>query len=175
MPDSSIDFVLQNDPKHIGFTLARYKFVAKIFAGYPKVLEIGCGNGIGGAVVRQHVGHLDQTDETTHDIVNGAWEGYDGVFCLDVIEHIEKDDTDVALFNLSACAPVCIIGTPSLESQVYATALSKEKHVNCMSGETLRAACLGHWNHVFMFTMQDEVLGTSYFPMAHYLIALCVE
>lgn len=175
MPDAPVEYVLQTDPKHLVFTLARYKFVAKMFSGYGSVLEIGSGNGFGGVVVKQAVDRLDATDEPTLDITKECRQGYDGVFCLDVIEHIEPEDCDAALYNLSLCAPICIIGTPSLESQVYASALSKEHHVNCMSGEVLRRACHGHWKHVFMFGMSDEVVHTGFLPMAHYLLALCVE
>ena len=33
------------DPKHFLFTLARYKFVAKMLSGNEEVLEIGCADG----------------------------------------------------------------------------------------------------------------------------------
>lgn len=173
--DVSVDYILKDDPKHLLFTLARYKFVSKCFAGFNNVLEIGCGNEFGSAVVKQTVVNLESTDIDSFDITKDVREGYDGVFCLDVIEHIDKSQCGEALFNLSSCAPVCIIGTPSLESQKYASQRSIEGHVNCMSGETLRAACHGYWKHVFMFSMNDEVLHTGFLPMSHYLIALCVE
>lgn len=175
MPDASIDYVLKDDPKHLVFTLARYKWVSKMFAGFESVLEIGSGNGFGSRIVEQCVSRLEKTDYPDFDITTDVKEGYEGVFCLDVIEHIAKENCDSALYNLSLCAPVCIIGTPSLESQVYASKLSKEKHVNCMRGYELRKACHGHWKHVFLFSMNDEIVGTGYLPMAHYLLALCVE
>lgn len=171
MPDASVDYVLNDDPKHLVFTLARYKFVAKMLTGMGSVLEIGCGNGFGSKIVAQHVKHLNATDQDTHDILDGALPGYDAVYCLDVFEHIKDEDT--MLNNLSLCAPVCIIGTPSIESQRFASKLSIEKHVNCKSGEELRALCQKHWRHVFMFGMNDEVVHTGHFGMSHYLIALC--
>jgi hypothetical protein len=30
-----------------------------------------------------------------------------------------------------------------------------------------------YFDHVFMFSMNDEVVHTGYFPMAQYLFALC--
>ena len=33
-----------DDPKRLTFTLARYKFVAKMLAGMTDVLEVGCGD-----------------------------------------------------------------------------------------------------------------------------------
>jgi hypothetical protein len=68
---------------------------------------------------------------------------------------------------------VAIIGAPSLESQFHASALSRQGHVNCQTGETLRAMCAERFHNVFMFAMNDEVVHTGFLPMAHYLIALC--
>jgi 2-polyprenyl-3-methyl-5-hydroxy-6-metoxy-1,4-benzoquinol methylase len=186
MPDVDISAVLSADPKHLVFTLARYKFVAKMFSGMRSVLEVGCGNGFGAAIVAQNVGSLHCTDPdvsrtgridgikySDHDILSGSIPNYDGVFCLDVFEHIADEET--LLHNLADCAPVCIIGTPSLESQAYASADSKAHHVNCKSGEVLRACLRKHWPHVFIFGMNDETLHTGFLPMSHYLLALCVK
>jgi len=186
VPDAALSLVMTEDPKHLGFTLARYKFVAKMFAGMGKVLEVGCGNGFGAGVVAQHVSELHCTDPDVsqtrqidgvkyfdHDILKDPPLDYDGVYCLDVFEHIADEYT--LLKNLSRCAPVCIIGTPSKESQVYASRLSKKYHVNCKSGEELRESCKEHWGNVFMFGMNDETLHTGFLPMSHYLFALCVR
>ena len=40
---TSKDFM--NDPKRLGITLSRYKFVGKMFEDYKSVLEIGAGDG----------------------------------------------------------------------------------------------------------------------------------
>ena len=53
----------------------------------------------------------------------------DAIFLLDVLEHIEPSDEDQFLKNISASLSkhgVCILGMPSLESQTYASASSKE-------------------------------------------------
>lgn len=184
----------ERDPKRLAFILARYKFVSKMLAGKDNVLEVGCADAWGSRLVRQSVKSLMAVDIDAgsiaeakrqaspnwpidfrvHDIVNDPLiSGFDAVYCLDVFEHIE--DEARLLSNLRLVAPVCIIGTPSLESQAYASALSKLGHVNCKSGEQLRAAMLRHWKHVFMFSMNDEVVHTGFMPMAHYLFALGVE
>ena len=64
---------------------------------------------------------------------------------------------------------VFICGIPSIESQKYASKHSKEGHVNCKSGEDLRKTLNRHFNNSFMFSMNDEVVHTGFFPMAHYL------
>ncbi len=38
---------LIRDPKHLLFTLSRYKFSAKMLYGANHIIEIGCGEGIG--------------------------------------------------------------------------------------------------------------------------------
>ena len=41
-------YSLLNDPKHMCFVLARYKFCSKMLEGKAKILEVGCGDGFGG-------------------------------------------------------------------------------------------------------------------------------
>src|SRR5690349_14473371 len=50
------------DPKHLLFRLARYKFVAKMLAESEHVLEVGCGDGFGTRIVQQFVKRLTATD-----------------------------------------------------------------------------------------------------------------
>jgi 2-polyprenyl-3-methyl-5-hydroxy-6-metoxy-1,4-benzoquinol methylase len=185
-----------DDPKRLTFTLARYKFVAKMFAGRARVLEVGCGDAFGTRLVVQEVQHLTATDFDplfvedvrarmgdrwrfdcqVHDLLAGPFPGtFDGIYTLDVLEHIRPEDEGVFLRHLVASlepAGALIVGTPSLESQPYASALSKEGHVNCKSMPDLKAALEAHFENVFMFSMNDEVVHTGYHKMAHYLFAL---
>jgi hypothetical protein len=68
---------------------------------------------------------------------------------------------------------VLIIGSPSLESQPYASAQSEVGHVNCKSGAEFKALMERYFDNVFLFSMNDEVVHTGFYPMAHYLIAGC--
>ena len=47
-----------DDPACLSFITSRYKFVAKMLSGLNTVLEIGCGDGFGGAIVAQRVERL---------------------------------------------------------------------------------------------------------------------
>jgi hypothetical protein len=113
----------------------------------------------------------------THDLLAGPISGrYDGVYALDVLEHIQPRDEMTFLTN--AFAPltehgVGIIGIPSLESQLHASPTSKAGHVNCKSLPELRDTMRTLFHNVFMFSMNDEVVHTGYHPMAHYLFAVC--
>src|ERR1700682_1783342 len=51
-----------DDPKHLLFTLSRYKFVAKMMSGTGSVLEIGCADAFGTRIVVQEVGKLTAID-----------------------------------------------------------------------------------------------------------------
>ena len=190
--------VWHQDPKRLVFTLARYKFVAKMLKGQQRVVEIGCGDGFCSRLVQNEVGNLTITDfdplfiedaktrmaepwvsgAFVHDILTGPVPGtYDAAYSLDVLEHIPPAQEQLYLDNVIACLTdrgVFIAGMPSLESQAYASADSKAGHVNCKTGEALRHTMLEHFHTVFMFSMNDEVVHTGFFPMAHYLLTICV-
>jgi 2-polyprenyl-3-methyl-5-hydroxy-6-metoxy-1,4-benzoquinol methylase len=188
-----------DDPRHLLFRLSRYKFVAKMLAGSEHVLEIGCGDAFGTRLVQQEVKALSATDFDevfledvkarmverwkfpvfAHDLLAGPIPGrYDGVFLLDVLEHISAENEHTFLRN--AFAPltrygVGIVGMPSLESQAHASPTSRAGHVNCKTMPDLKKTLRQHFHNVFMFSMNDEVVHTGYHPMAHYLIGLCTQ
>lgn len=187
-----------SDPKHLVFTFARYKFVAKMLSGKKRVAEIGCGDGFAAPLVLQEVEDLTLSDfdplfikdiedrqtqkwsvtALVHDVLSGPLPGepYDAVYSLDVMEHIPEAQEGIYLDSIKRSlipGGVAIIGMPSLESQIYANAASQAGHVNCKSGSALKALLENHFEQVFLFSMNDEVVHTGYSKMAHYLIALC--
>src|SRR5689334_1005862 len=102
-----------DDPKRLAFTFARYKFVAKMLAGCSHVLEIGCGDAFATRIVLQEVKRVTAVDFDAsfvddantrnagrwplecrvHDILDGPVHGmFDGIFSLDVLEHIQPAD-----------------------------------------------------------------------------------
>ena len=92
-------------------------------------------------------------------------KSFSGIYSMDVIEHIEPEVEAVFLNNLLASLKphgVCIIGTPSLESQAYASKFSKMGHVNCKTQGDLKTAMERYFQNVFMFSMNDEVVHTGY-------------
>ena len=66
------------------------------------------------------------------------------------------------------------MGTPSIQSQAYASPQSKEGHINCKDQRALKELMLNFFENVFVFAMNDEVVHTGFYAMAHYLIALGV-
>lgn len=189
--------VYEDDPRRLAFVASRYKFAAKMLEGRARVLEVGCGDGFFSRVVRQSVGELvavdleqifideAQTrqleslpiDFRQHDLLTGPVAGaFDGVYCLDVLEHIRPADEDRFVGNLIASlspSGALLVGMPSLESQAHASPASVAGHVNCKSGRDFSSFMKRWFHNVFLFSMNDEVVHTGYAPMAHYLLALC--
>lgn len=185
------------DPRRTLFTLARYKFVAKMFSGRQRVLEVGCADAFGTRLVQQEVGRVTAVDFDpifiedarlrldphwpmdlfTHDMLSDPVPGkFDAAYCLDVLEHIEPSNERLFMKNfLASLEPhsAAIIGIPSLESQAYASPQSKAGHVNCKSGKDFKKFLEEYFQNVFVFSMNDEVVHTGFFPMAHYLLSLC--
>lgn len=189
--------VWHDDPRRLVFTLARYKFVSKLVSGKASALEVGCGDAFASRIVKQEVRELTVIDfdplfvediraradpawpmaSAVHDMLAGPYPGtFDAIYSLDVLEHIPRKSEQVFLTNvLHSLSPqgVLIVGMPSLESQAYASPQSKEGHVNCKSGKEFKSLMERFFHNVFLFSMNDEVVHTGFYPMAHYLLAVC--
>tara|TARA_B100000579_G_C22803690_1_gene841321 strand:+ start:952 stop:1641 length:690 start_codon:yes stop_codon:yes gene_type:complete len=188
--------ILLESPRNLLFNLARYKFVTKMFDGFKNVLEVGCQEGFGAHLVSGGVDHLDCLDFYhpyidsccrrinsskikffAHDMLDSpVLNSYDGIFALDVLEHIEKEAENQFIENI--CESLgengsLIIGMPSIESQKYASKSSKIGHVNCKNMLELKEFMQTYFSNVFTFGMNDEVLHTGYPQMSHYVLALC--
>lgn len=188
---------IRTDAKHLLFTLSRYKFCAKMLEGKRNILEVGCGDAIGAPIILQSVERLcavdieplvieqnkarnefgARLDFACYDFTQAhPHEIFDAAYCLDVIEHIEPEKESLFLSNLAACIAddgVCIIGTPNIAANIYASQISRDGHINLKSGKTLKESLMRYFKNVFIFSMNDEVVHTGYTPMAHFLLALC--
>jgi 2-polyprenyl-3-methyl-5-hydroxy-6-metoxy-1,4-benzoquinol methylase len=185
-----------NDPKHLGFVLARYKFVSKMLTGKNRVLEVGCGDMTGSRIVKSTVRYLEgididaermassQSKGTKWEIPYRKWDILDGpltdtfdaIYALDVMEHIDTGDEPTFMGNIMHMLEhdgVFIVGAPSLESQVYASLASKAGHVNCKTEDGLRKSLEAYFYNVFLLGMNDEVLTCAFGPMCQYRLAIC--
>lgn len=188
-----------SDPRRLVFVLSRYKFVAKMLSGKDRVLEVGCGDAWPARIVLQEVGSVHGIDidpvfiedansrmddewpftVEVHDMLSGPVSPpFDAAYTLDVLEHIQKRDEDRFLENIVHSlteTAVLIVGMPSLQSQQYASPISKQGHVNCMDAPRFKSLMSKYFHNVFIFSMNDEVVHTGYYPMAQYLFALCTD
>lgn len=182
------------DPQRLVFSLSRYKFVAKMFEGFTDVLEVGAGDGFKSPIVKQHCKNLHLCDILEENIQAFKSTGiksikfflhnfiktytqkkYNGIYSLDVLEHIHKKKEKDFLKNICKSLKSngsLIIGMPTLESQKYASKVSKLGHINCKSKKELKSLLLKYFNNVYMFSMNDEVVHTGFDKMSHYIFAL---
>ena len=68
---------------------------------------------------------------------------------------------------------VAIIGTPNITFNPFASAGSKMAHINLYDQERLYDLCSRHFDNVFIFNMNDEVVNTGFAPMSCYIFAVC--
>ena len=96
---------------------------------------------------------------------------------LDVIEHIETTVETRLMENISKSlsnSGICIIGTPNVEASRFASPQSQIGHVNLKNHLDLRDLLAQHFENTFLFSMNDEVVHTGFYPMAHYLCGIGV-
>ena len=183
-------------PRHMLFTLARYKFAAKLLPHErnTKVLELGCQEGIGTIMLAeggQQVLGLDFDKEAIlyanknikkdniefrcANFIGKRFGQFRSVVSLDVIEHIqpklEDDFLKTFCMNLDQSG-FALIGTPNITTKQYASKYSKAGHVNLYSAERLDNLLRKYFDNVFIFGMNDEVVHTGFYPMCHYIMAL---
>lgn len=188
-------------PRRLLYTMSYYKFAAKMIApmklvkqGPARVLDIGCGEGLGTWMLAVECGTAMGVD-FDDDLIATArsnWredriafecadflklkpQAFDAAVSFDVIEHILPEHADGFLRGITAnLAPfgLAIIGTPNITSRPYASAVTNAGHVNLYSAERLESEMRRHFTQVFMFGANDEVVHTGFAPMAHYLIAV---
>jgi len=188
--------IWKTDPKHLAFLFSRYKFCSKLLSGKKEVLEIGCGDACGSPIVAHAVEKVNCTDWepllmddnkkrlkdfkninfSLLDITESPFNRKcDAVFSLDVIEHIKPDMEHNFFENICKSLKddgLCIIGTPNIEAHKYASLGSREAHVNLKSYTDFQKILSKYFKNGFIFSMNDEVVHTGFYPLAHYLIAV---
>ena len=189
---------LMNDPKHMCFVLARYKFCAKMMEGKANILEVGCGDGFGIPIIAQVAKNLHCIDWEERNIIGNqrrlknvknvtyqtldvsaeAISGkFDAIFNIDVIEHLEPEREHNFIGNMFEALKddgIMIVGTPNETASAYATHRSDHQHINLKTAESLKLLMSHYFENCFIFSMNDEVIHTGYYPMAHYLFAVGV-
>lgn len=187
---------LIKDPKHMCFSLSRYKFVAKMLAGKKSIMEVGCGDCFGIPITAQVAERVLAIDRDSRNIEDGKkrlymlkniefknidickeipGEQFDGVYSIDVIEHIDPSQDEIFMKNICKSLKedgICIIGTPNITAEKFSDDYSGIQHINLKSNEDLKNLMKHYFKNVLMFSMNDEIIHTGYPPMAHYLFAI---
>ena len=185
---------LRDDPNRLAFVLARYRFAATMACSGKKVLELGCSEGIGVPILAQFTASYTGVDMDgpaitaaqknfsgakcrflEDDFLEKKYGVFDSIISMDVIEHIhakfEAQFIDTVRKNLGNDG-ICIVGTPNIASEQYASPTSRLGHVNLYNADRLAKSMRTLFHNVFIFSMNDEMVHTGFAPMAHYLIAV---
>jgi predicted TPR repeat methyltransferase len=190
-----VSYWYHKTPRRILHSIAYYKFAAKLIGKEKRVLDIGCNEGLGTWVLAKECGFAKGVDfdhqaiETARAnyaypniefseqniLEDDSVDRYDAIVNFDVIEHIYPENVESfmqALKGKLSQSGLAIIGTPSLISQQFASEIAKKGHVNVYSPERLEEMMRKHFDFVFMFAANDEIVHTGYLPLAHYLIVI---
>jgi 2-polyprenyl-3-methyl-5-hydroxy-6-metoxy-1,4-benzoquinol methylase len=181
-------------PRRTLHYLAYYQFASSILGKRKRILDLGCSEGLGTRIL---VDNCDfclgiDLDADAIEIAEANWSagnmefqtadffefsesGWDAVISFDVIEHIYPQNMALfweKLIELMNPSGIFIVGTPSHTSQKYASAVSKEGHVNIYDAVRLKQEMLFYFSNVFLFCANDELVHTGFAELAHYYIAV---
>ncbi len=188
---------VENNLIHFLIRLSRYKFVAKMIKRTDRVLEVGCGSGLGATFLAQHCAHV-----TGIDVKNGEVEDarrlskrqnvdfrvadlfkaddlglYDVVVNLDVIEHMEPADGRKfveAMARRLKPTGMLVVGSPSVYSWKYQSPFSQASHIHCYDQAELVGLIEEFFSRTLPFSMNDEMVHTGHPKMAWYYFILAL-
>ena len=190
----------QDNPLDFFILLARYKFLIRFLKKTDRVLDAGCGHGLGtvflskyakeviGADVDEQL--IDKNNSDYKNITNikfkkidlleqkNVKEKFDVLISLDVIEHFTKEQTEIVAKNYSNLIEeggFAIIGTPNIASKPYASQRRLDSHIHEFNHDEFEELLNRNFKRVFIFSMTDEIVSTSYPKMSWYIMALCVK
>jgi 2-polyprenyl-3-methyl-5-hydroxy-6-metoxy-1,4-benzoquinol methylase len=194
-------YTFSENPFDFFIILARYKFASKILQDKNNVLDIGCGHGFGSAflssVIKTKLTAVDIDEDLvkysalSHSKSNIDFktfnlldydlkykEKFDGICSMDVIEHFEYEKIDFVIdqyANLLVQGGVAVIGTPNKNSNQYASKRRKESHPFEFEYKDYKEKLSKSFSNVFIFSMTDEVVSTSFPELAWYHMAVCIK
>lgn len=189
-----LSHIMLKTPSRVLRMFSYYKFVANFIPSGKKILEIGCNEGFGVPILAEKAASLTAVDFDLEAIENAKklWKNpkieflgkdfrdleendFDVVASFDVVEHIFPEnfpDFYQSFLDKLTQEGILVIGMPSLEQQQHASKLTRQGHVNCMNGATLENWLKKGFKHTFVFSGNDEVVHTGFWPMATYLIGI---
>lgn len=188
-------YFFENDLIRLFLRLARYKFVARHLRKTDRVLEVGCGSGVGCMLLSQHCAHVTGLDVKTTELDEARAmnrrpnvefrqqdlfevaeaESYDAVVALDVIEHMPVEQGERLLRGMARLmkpTALAVIGTPSIYSYPYQSAFSQASHVKCYDQAELVQLMERVFGRTLAFSMNDEMVHTGHPKMAWYYFVI---
>ena len=188
--DNPLDFLI---------LLARYKFAARLVDKADRVLDAGCGHGLGTVFLRpfcrtavgvdadgeliahcrESYGDLDRVSfevADVRDLPHG--EPYDAVVSMDVIEHLSVADGRRMLESIhreTRPGGLVVVGTPNARSAEFASARRRATHEHEYGFGEFKQTLQDVFGRAMVFSMTDETVGTGFGELAWYLMGVCVR
>ena len=199
--DNVEGIVFNESPLDFFIILARYKFGTRFIKKTHKVIDVGCGHGLGSVFLSKYANEIIGVDldkdlvETNNSnykkIKNLQFKEFDllkpsksfankfdVVVSMDVIEHFKKNKLGTVVdsyYNLLNSDGFAIIGTPNIASRPYASQRRLDTHEFEFTRDEFEKTLSKKFKNVFIFSMTDEVVSTSFPNMAWYFVAICTK
>jgi len=182
-------------PRRILYSMSYYKFAAKMIGSEKRVLDVGCNEGMGSYLLAKECGYVqgmdcdaeaicvaqqnfggEQSEFICADFLDRV-EGvrFDAVTSFDMVEHIPTDCVDLFFSQIVRALNaegMAVIGTAAHISQQCASGISKREPISPYDDKGLENVLLKHFEHVFLFAANDEVVHAGFSPFAAYYIAV---
>ena len=187
---------LRNTPRNVLFGLSRYKFAAKMLGDGKEVLEVGCSEGLGTILLAEFAKRVVAVDMDEKaigyaresfpsekiefkalDFLEADLGRFDSVVSFDVIEHIYPENERKFFSAIARHLKkdgICIIGTPNKNAEQYASEITRLGHVNTSTWQVLKDNLKSYFRDSLIFSSNDEIVHTGFYPLAHYLIGMGV-
>lgn len=188
-------YFIQDNLLQFLIRLSRFKFASKMIKPSDRVLEIGCGSGVGTNFLAQFARHVKAIDVKAGELHAARLvtrrknityqkvdffdlpedELFDCVVTLDVIEHLPKPAAVSFVKKTTRHlkqSGLLIVGTPSKYAVKYQSPLSKASHKKLYDQQELLRLFDKHYHRTIAFSMNDEVVHTGFSKLAWYYFVL---
>ncbi len=188
----------KSDPLMFFVNLSRYKFAGRHLKKTDRVLDAGCGAGVGAVMLAYFAGQVVGADDDEEllaqcrqqyaDVANLEFrqanllggpperEAFDAVVCLDVVEHFERHDAATVIRHIALSLKpggLAIIGTPNSVSAPYASPRRKASHPFEYDPDSFDELLACGFARRSRYAMTDETVSTGFMKLAWYLMAVC--